>query len=411
MSNKGRTYKNNEQWIEKCKEKYGDRFSYEHTEYRGSYHKVKITCIEHSEIFEVDPITFTRTTTSGNFCPECKTNKKLTNDEFIERCLEKYNSRYFFNKVKFTNIRTKVTIVCPQHGDFEKLPKAIIYDNDNNRTLCPICLKEEENLKNWNHIKYYKDNPEKGEEEGVFYKIKVTHKPTQLEFLKIGITSLSTYQRYKYSQYKEFDFLVIEETFDINLNTAILEEKYKKENKKKRFYLPEYIKFSGRTECYILDESMQLKAKQIKFIRDGLISKQNNICPICKQPLKMPTLDHHHQKKHYGDGMVRGVICNPCNRFLGLIENNILRNGYDFTDIPNILRELAEYIKKEKEPFIHPNEAPPRKKLKKSSYNKLVKAVAGKQKVPDFKDKKGNFTKPLEKLYKKYNIEPDFYKP
>ena len=46
----------------------------------------------------------------------------------------------------------------------------------------------------------------------------------------------------------------------------------------------------------------------------------------------------------------------------------------------------------------------------KSSYNKLVKEINGKQKVPEFKQKKGNLTAPLKKLFEKYNIEPQFKK-
>jgi hypothetical protein len=46
----------------------------------------------------------------------------------------------------------------------------------------------------------------------------------------------------------------------------------------------------------------------------------------------------------------------------------------------------------------------------KSSYNKLVKVIDGKQVVPEFKQKKGNLTKPLEKLFEKYGVIPEFKK-
>ena len=43
----------------------------------------------------------------------------------------------------------------------------------------------------------------------------------------------------------------------------------------------------------------------------------------------------------------------------------------------------------------------------KSSYNKLLKAVNGKQKVPSYN---GKFTKKLELLFNKYEVEPLFHK-
>ena len=46
----------------------------------------------------------------------------------------------------------------------------------------------------------------------------------------------------------------------------------------------------------------------------------------------------------------------------------------------------------------------------KSSYNELTKAIDGRQAIPEFKQKRGNLTKPLEKLFVKYNIEPKFKK-
>ena len=59
--------------------------------------------------------------------------------------------------------------------------------------------------------------------------------------------------------------------------------------------------------------------------------------------------------------------------------------------------------------MLHPTEAPKLPKLKKSSYNKLKKVYDGRAKFPPYPASK-KLIKALEKLFKKYNIEPKFYK-
>lgn len=45
-------------------------------------------------------------------------------NEFIEKSNLKHNHRYDYSKVVYTNNKTKVTITCKQHGDFEQSPKS-----------------------------------------------------------------------------------------------------------------------------------------------------------------------------------------------------------------------------------------------------------------------------------------------
>lgn len=54
---------------------------------------------------------------------------------------------------------------------------------------------------------------------------------------------------------------------------------------------------------------------------------QGGVCAICKQPettkgnhgeVKMLSIDHHH-----GTGKVRGLLCNNCNRAIGLLKDDV----------------------------------------------------------------------------------------
>ena len=388
----------NESWIAAAEQKYPGRFIYDKTSYIDSYHKVKVTCKEHGEVFEVPPISFLRSSSSGNFCPQCRANRKLTHDEFVELAKKRF-PLLDFSKTKYTNYRSEVVVTCPDHGCFSKQARRVLHGQDH---ICPDCIKEH---REFDLVKRYTKNPVKGDEPGTFYKLKVTHIPTGLSFIKIGVTSFTSYQRYDDKRYADFNFEVLDEVHTTNLESALLEREYKRKNKHRRFYLPGYIWFSGRSELYELDGYHQLLASQVKFIRDALLEKQGGKCPLCNRDVAMPTLDHYHSNRHYGSGLVRGVLCNTCNRMVGVIENNLARNNIDYSDAPDFLRELVDYLVNKRERYIHPTEKAKPPMLMKSSYNKLVKAVAGKQKVPEYT---GRFTKQIEKLYKKYGLSPAF---
>ena len=48
--------------------------------------------------------------------------KYLTELEFIEKANKKHNGKYDYSKVKYINSRTKVCIICPEHGEFWQTP-------------------------------------------------------------------------------------------------------------------------------------------------------------------------------------------------------------------------------------------------------------------------------------------------
>ena len=57
---------------------------------------------------------------------------------------------------------------------------------------------------------------------------------------------------------------------------------------------------------------------------DNLLVKQNYACALCLTPqiqlLIKLSVDHRHS-----DGKVRGLLCHPCNTFLGLIQDDVER--------------------------------------------------------------------------------------
>lgn len=60
--------------------------------------------------------------------------KKKTNEEFIKEANKVHTNRYFYNKTKYINAKTKVIITCNLHGDFEQKP-----NNHTNGQGCKEC--------------------------------------------------------------------------------------------------------------------------------------------------------------------------------------------------------------------------------------------------------------------------------
>jgi hypothetical protein len=78
---------------------------------------------------------------SGNNCPKCS-DKKLNTEEFIEKARNVHGDRYNYSIVVYNNKQTKVKIICPIHGDFEQRP-----DSHLNGNGCPHCGRKTKTTK------------------------------------------------------------------------------------------------------------------------------------------------------------------------------------------------------------------------------------------------------------------------
>jgi len=181
---------------------------------------------------------------------------------------------------------------------------------------------------------------------------------------------------------------------------------------------------------------IEMKNKDIQPLREKIYKKNNGICPLLKInfPLSKASLDHNHKNNNeeYSEnkGTIRDVIEFRANIMEGKISNSWKRlygskeEEYPIS-LPNFLRNLADFLEKPsycevidgvKTNFIHPSEVPKEQKLSKRNYNKLKKLYdleefkpkrknQKKPKFPEFPKSK-KLTKPLKKLYERFNIEP-----
>ena len=124
--------KTKEEFIEEARIVHGDKYDYSKVQYVNGSTKVTIICPEHGE-FQQRPTQHKR----GQGCPLCSGNVKLTTEEFIKSAREVHGDKYDYSKVKYVNGTTKVTIICPEHGEFLQSPGTHIQGQG-----CPKCGME-----------------------------------------------------------------------------------------------------------------------------------------------------------------------------------------------------------------------------------------------------------------------------
>jgi hypothetical protein len=116
----------NEEFIIKAKKKHGDKYDYSLSEYFDNKNKIKIKCDIHG-VFEQTP----RSHLEGDGCVKCRS--PLISD-FITNANIIHDNKYEYSKVIYLNSKTKIKIICPEHGEFEQKINDHLYGNG-----CPTC--------------------------------------------------------------------------------------------------------------------------------------------------------------------------------------------------------------------------------------------------------------------------------
>ena len=128
----GGVLSNTENFIEKSKEIHGDIYDYSLVNYVNAKSKVKIICKKHS-VFEQE----SNSHLHNHGCPMCSDTKKYTKEDFIKKSKLIHGDKYNYSLVKYKGNKSKVKIICPEHGEFEKLPTKHYLDKEG----CPKCSK------------------------------------------------------------------------------------------------------------------------------------------------------------------------------------------------------------------------------------------------------------------------------
>jgi hypothetical protein len=127
------TRKTTNTFIEQAHAIHNGAYLYNNAEYKSNHEKVTITCTTHGE-FEQRPARHL----TGDGCPSCvgiTMNSILSQTEqFIDKASQVHNSKYDYTKVNYSGGQSKVTIICPTHGEFCQRPSVHMFGNG-----CPSC--------------------------------------------------------------------------------------------------------------------------------------------------------------------------------------------------------------------------------------------------------------------------------
>lgn len=112
------------QFIDKSIKTHGNKFDYSKVEYIGSHTKVCIICPEHGEFYQ-SPTNHL----SGYGCLKCAWKYKrgkyrlTTFETFLAQAKEIHGDKYDYSKVEWKNTYSRISIICPIHGEFTQVPQ------------------------------------------------------------------------------------------------------------------------------------------------------------------------------------------------------------------------------------------------------------------------------------------------
>jgi hypothetical protein len=120
------------------------KYDYSYVIYEKNSILIKIKCKNHG-IFMQTP----RDHLAGRGCNECgKEIKRHTKINFIKMANEIHNEIYIYDEINYTNMETKIKIICKEHGEFWQTPKTHLMC----KVACKACSIREKSNSNESFI-------------------------------------------------------------------------------------------------------------------------------------------------------------------------------------------------------------------------------------------------------------------
>ena len=116
-------------FLERSKKIHHNKYDYSKVFYEHLNKHVRIICPKHGEFWQKPGLHI-----QGYGCPICGGSQQLTTEEFIEKAKSVHESKYDYSKTNYKNYRTKVCIICPEHGEFWQTPNSHLFGAG-----CPTC--------------------------------------------------------------------------------------------------------------------------------------------------------------------------------------------------------------------------------------------------------------------------------
>lgn len=122
--------KTTNEFMQEAKLKFGDKYDYSKAQYINGKTKICVICPIHGEFWVIPNKHLHR----GDGCKKCSGKESLTIETFISRANKIHNNKYDYSKVNYVNSKSKICIICPQHGEFWQTPNKHLSGQG-----CPKC--------------------------------------------------------------------------------------------------------------------------------------------------------------------------------------------------------------------------------------------------------------------------------
>lgn len=108
---------NTQEFINRARFIFGDRYDYSKVVYTNAETKITIICRDHGE-FSQTPHQHLK----GANCKTCgKGWRRYNQESYVAKANQIHNNKYDYSKTIYKPGRTKLTFICPKHGEFEQL--------------------------------------------------------------------------------------------------------------------------------------------------------------------------------------------------------------------------------------------------------------------------------------------------
>ena len=111
------------EFIEKAKKIHGDKYDYSKVEYVNNKTKVCIICPIHGETWQTPNKHLTNKCGCYKCSVESRADKRRSYESFLQKAKQIHGDKYDYSKVNYINLKTKVCIICPKHGETWQTPQ------------------------------------------------------------------------------------------------------------------------------------------------------------------------------------------------------------------------------------------------------------------------------------------------
>lgn len=126
------------EFIERAVQIHGDNYDFSQIDYVNNTTKIKVYDNILKEYFWITPASIlVGCGNKKNIGKKLNEKFKLGVENFIEKAAVRHNNKYDYSEVEYVNNRTKVCIICPEHGKFWQTPDKHLQGQG-----CPKCCKK-----------------------------------------------------------------------------------------------------------------------------------------------------------------------------------------------------------------------------------------------------------------------------